>query len=165
MKHLTVHFALLSILIVTPCSASSFGPSGYTFYEAADYEKALAHARQANKKVLVVLTLPNCPPCNYTRNQLSRETFREIYQHNFIGVYALWPLSDADKKVWIAYTDRRTMAPIWVFLTPTGEAICREIGAFNIPEEGIALGKKVLAMSKPPAEATNQKRLPQCSKL
>jgi hypothetical protein len=95
---------------------------------------------------------------------MATKELRDVYQDKVVVVYAPWHRND---DVWnmYSYSNVRTPVPTWVFLTPHGKSICRQVGAFSIPEEGIALGRKVFALGTPTNSALDDKALPSCSKL
>src|SRR5260370_34720651 len=119
---------LLAFTLALPFIAFAGCLDGYTAYESAsDFDKALAQAKQEGKGVMLVLSLPNCPPCDYVMRTLGRKELREVYQKNFVGVYAIWhEMSTAERdRLWIPH--RPLVAPSFVFLDRYFKIFCNTI--------------------------------------
>jgi thioredoxin-related protein len=138
-------FLAVVFLVLPLFGGMAQGQSLPKAYKPHTMEEAKAAAPVEKKKILYMYTQRDCPPCSYVMGALAREDMRKVYQPNFLMV-ELYYQSEEGRKAWESHGVRAS--PVLSFLTAKAELICWSSG-FNIPEEGIAMAKLVLAADKP----------------
>jgi len=117
-----------------------------SFRYESSFAAASARASEENKTLIVYYTRTRCPPCDWLRAMLKKESVGAPFRDNYVFT-VVWGSS-------MGYKEREQYrsqfgvqgAPTWIVYNPKGQYLCTARGGFDSDEGGAKLHAAVQAL-------------------